>query len=92
MHTTAVGGKDRGLALGQAEKWINMSLTSAIGGRVPGFEHLQTLAHVPIDRIVLAELAREPRFHPALTLLPDGAWSRLMHERAYNAFLLNGCT
>jgi hypothetical protein len=62
-----------GLTLGQAQKWINMSLKYAIGSRVPGMNRVEPLAHIPIDRIVLAQLGRDTAYQSALKCLPDGA-------------------
>ncbi len=75
-----------GLTLGQAQKWINMSVKYAIGSRVPGLDWVEPLAHIPIDRIVLAELGRDPTYQSALNCLPDGAWSKLQDGLAYLAF------
>jgi hypothetical protein len=86
MRATDPEGKGTGLTLGQAQKWINMSLKYAVGSREPGLHWVEPVAHVPIDRILLAQLGREPRFQPAVECLPDGAWSKLEDEAAYLAF------
>jgi hypothetical protein len=75
-----------GLTLGQAQKWINMSLKYAIGSRTPGLRWVEPLAHIPIDRIILAQLGKDPICQPALDCLPHGAWSKLQDGAAYLAF------
>jgi hypothetical protein len=75
-----------GLTVGQAQKWINMSVKYTVGGRLPGFERFEQCAHMPIDRIILKELSSRPRFKPAVDLLPNGPWSRLADAGAYKAF------
>jgi len=77
---------NRGLTLGQAQKWINMSVKYAIGGRLPGFERFERCAHMPIDRILIKELTAQPKFRAAVSLLPIGPWSRLTDAAAYSAF------
>jgi hypothetical protein len=86
MTTSKPRADSRGLTLGQAQKWINMSVKYAIGGRLPGFERFERYAHMPIDRILLKELTAQPKFRAAVSLLPIGAWSRLADATAYSAF------
>jgi hypothetical protein len=86
MQTSDPLTDNRGLTLGQAQKWINMSVKYAIGGRLPGFERFERCAHMPIDRILLKELTAQPKFRAAVDLLPIGPWSRLADGAAYSAF------
>src|SRR5262249_1061573 len=57
-----------------------------VGGRLPDFEHVEALAHMPMDRIVLRALTGMAKFRPALAQIPPGAWSRLSDEYAHDAF------
>jgi len=86
MSATDPATEGTGLTLGQAQKWINMSLKYAIGSRTPGLHWLEPLAHIPIDRIILAQLGKDPIYQPALACLPHGAWSKLQDGSAYLAF------
>jgi len=62
------------VSVGQAQKWINMSVKYAIAlgeRRVPGFFRVYDVAHVALDNIVLERLTE-------LGMSPLGcAWSRL---------------
>jgi len=68
------------LSVGQAQKWINMSVKYAIAlgeRRVPGFFHVYDVAHVAIDSVVLGRLTE-------LGMPPLGcAWSRLDEYNRY---------
>ena len=68
------------LLVGQAQKWINMSVKYAIAlgeRRVPGFFRVYDVAHVAIDSVVLGRLTE-------LGMPPLGcAWSRLDDYRRY---------
>ena len=68
------------LSVGQAQKWINMSIKYAIAlgeHRVPGFHCVYDVAHVALDNIVLARLGEGG-------MPPLGcAWSRLNDYRQY---------
>jgi hypothetical protein len=86
MGATQPAVRGAGLTLGQAQKWVNMSVKYVVGGRVMGLERFERVAHVPIDRILLEELRQRPQFAAVLTHLPDGAWSKLSNESAYEAF------
>jgi len=60
--------------VGQAQKWINMSIKYAIAlgeRRLPEFSRVYPVAHAPLDRIVLSALAKE-----GMSPL-DIPWSRL---------------
>ena len=62
------------LSVGQAQKWINMSIKYAIAlgeRRVPGFHYVYDVAHVALDNVVLERL-KECGMDPI-----DRAWSRL---------------
>ena len=71
--------------VGQAQKWINVSIKNAIalGDRLmPDLFRVYDVAHVPLDRIVLGELRRKdwmPR-----DLLQD-PWSQLTDYKEYMA-------
>jgi|LauGreDrversion4_2_1035121.scaffolds.fasta_scaffold406417_2 hypothetical protein len=78
--------RGNGLTLGQSQKWINMSIKYVVGGRLEGFSRLEAFAHIPIDRIILAAMRREPSLAPVLAYLPDGSWSRLTDETGYEGF------
>jgi hypothetical protein len=56
MRATDPGKMGGGVTLGQAQKWVNMRMKYAVDGRLAGFERLEALAHVPIDRMLLASL------------------------------------
>jgi hypothetical protein len=66
--------------VGQAQKWINMSIKYAIAlgeQRVSGFSGVYGVAHAPLDNIVLSALVEE-------AMLPLGmAWSRLNDYSKY---------
>jgi len=68
------------LSVGQAQKWINMSIKYAIAlgeRRVPGLHCVYDVAHVALDNIVLVRLE-------ALGMPPLGcAWSRLDQYNRY---------
>jgi hypothetical protein len=68
------------LSVGQAQKWINMSVKYAIAlgeRRVPGFFRVYDVAHVALDNIVLERLTE-------LGMSPLGcAWSRLDEYNRY---------
>jgi hypothetical protein len=68
------------LSVGQAQKWINMSVKYAIAlgeRRVPGFFRVYDVAHVALDNIVLERLTE-------LGMSPLGcAWSRLNDYTRY---------
>ncbi len=62
------------LTVGQAQKWINMTLkyVYVIGeDRIPGYEHLYKFCHAPLDRILIDALSGKG-FEPL-----GCAWSRL---------------
>jgi hypothetical protein len=70
-------------AVGQAQKWLNMALKYVyVFGeeRLPGFSGLYRLGHVPLDNIILAQLA--PRDPPPL----PHPWSRIQDYDAYLRF------
>jgi hypothetical protein len=66
--------------VGQAQKWINMSIKYAIAlgeRRVPGFHCVYDVAHVALDNVVLERLTE-------LGMSPLGcAWSRLDEYNRY---------
>ena len=68
------------LSVGQAQKWINMSIKYAIAlgeHRVPGLHCVYDVAHVALDNIVLVRLEE-------LGMPPLGcAWSRLDEYNRY---------
>ena len=68
------------LSVGQAQKWINMSIKYAIAlgeRRLPGFHCVYQVAHVALDNIVLERLKERG-------MSPLGcAWSRLEDYRRY---------
>jgi len=68
------------LSVGQAQKWINMSIKYAIAlgeRRTPGFHYVYDVAHVAIDSVVLGRLTE-------LGMPPLGcAWSRLDNYGQY---------
>lgn len=67
------GGKFR-FAVGQSQKWINMTFKYiyVMGKqRIDGFDHLYDFCHVPIDNILM-DAVRERKFEPF-----GCAWSRL---------------
>jgi len=68
------------LSVGQAQKWINMSIKYAIAlgeRRLPGFHCVYEVAHVALDNIVLERLKERG-------MSPLGcAWSRLEDYRRY---------
>lgn len=71
------------LSVGQAQKWLNMALKYifTLGeGRIPGYAPLYKFAHIPIDSIVLKEVARLGG--PKLTM----PWSRLNDYGTYIAY------
>lgn len=77
--TYAKGGFDR-FTVGQAQKWLNMSLKYAFAlgeSRVPGYIVFYPYAHVPIDNIVLENLASQNG--PGLSV----PWSRLDNYDEY---------
>jgi len=86
MLASAPTSDGTGLTLGQAQKWVNMSVKYAVGGRLADFEQFEKCAHVPIDRILLKELAIHPKYRSVVDLLPEGAWSRMDNPHAYGAF------
>jgi hypothetical protein len=68
------------LSVGQAQKWINMSIKYAIAlgeRRAPGFYRIYDVAHVALDNVVLGHL--EEGGMPALNC----AWSRLNDYARY---------
>lgn len=68
------------LHLGQAQKWVNMTLkyVFAMGeSRLPGYSALYPFCHVPLDNIVLRAL--KPYGYKGLPC----AWSRLDDYRCY---------
>jgi hypothetical protein len=68
------------LSVGQAQKWINMSIKYAIAlgeHRVPGFYRVYDVAHVALDNVVLERL--EEGGMPSLGC----AWSRLDEYNRY---------
>jgi hypothetical protein len=69
-----------GFTVGQAQKWINMSVKYAIvlgEDRVPGFLHICPVAHAPLDSIVLASLVNDGMETPGVP------WSRLNRYDTY---------
>jgi hypothetical protein len=70
------------LSVGQAQKWINMSIKYAIAlgeRRLPGFHCVYEVAHVALDNIVLERL--EEGGMPPI----GSAWSRLDDYGQYTA-------
>lgn len=72
-----------GFAVGQGQKWVNMSLKYAValGEEIlPGIDRLTRWAHVPLDNVVLSapECLRAPTFATR--------WSRLDDYERYFAF------
>jgi hypothetical protein len=68
------------VSVGQAQKWINMSIKYAIAlgeRRLPGFHCVYDVAHVALDNIVLAGLEDGGMSHLS------GAWSRLDDYHQY---------
>ncbi len=86
MYVSDPAARGSGLTLGQAQKWINMSVKYIVGSGVSDFSSLGPVAHVPIDRVLLDALEREPKFAPARKLIPAGAWSKLSNAEVYDAF------
>jgi hypothetical protein len=86
MFATDPEARGTGLTLGQAQKWINMSVKYVVGGRVDGFDWVEAFAHVPIDRILIAQIEQHPDLRIINDTLPPGAWSKLTDESAYLAF------
>jgi hypothetical protein len=80
-RTGAVGiSQEHGFMVGQAQKWINMSIKYAVAlgeQRVPGFQHVYSVAHAPLDRVVLGILAHEGK-HPI-----DTVWSKIDNYGKY---------
>lgn len=71
-----------GFTIGQAQKWLNMSLKYIyIYGeeRIPGYQKLYSYCHVPIDNIVM----RSPTFRQHISF--QGTWSRLDSYEPYLA-------
>jgi hypothetical protein len=69
--------------IGQAQKWLNMvfKYVHVFGeDRLPGFVDLYHFGHVPLDRIMLAQL--RPYGPPRLS----GAWSRIQDYAEYMRF------
>jgi hypothetical protein len=70
------------LSVGQAQKWINMSIKYAIAlgeRRMPGFFRVYDVAHVALDNIVLERLTE-------LGMSPLGcAWSKILDYSQYMA-------
>lgn len=69
--------------IGQAQKWINTALKYGIilrEARVPGFQHLSSYFHLPLDRATMTALCRYncPRLRTS--------WSRLTAYDEYLAF------
>jgi hypothetical protein len=74
--------------IGQAQKWVNMALKYiyTLGSRrVPGFEGVYPLCHIPIDNIMLKRLGSE-RY--ATTDMPTFScvWSRIANYEHYLAY------
>lgn len=66
----------RRFTVGQAQKWINMSVKYAIAlgeSRVPGFRSVYGVAHAPLDSIVLSCLKEQA----------SASWSRTDEYRQY---------
>lgn len=64
-----------GFHLGQAQKWLNMSLKYIFtfgSDRIPGFESAYKFCHIPIDNVVLDRLGAYKDF-PKI----KGSWSRM---------------
>jgi hypothetical protein len=55
MDATRGANRAKGITLGQAQKWINMAVKYASGGRVPP-PRFERAAHMPIDQVLLEEL------------------------------------
>lgn len=73
----------RQFSVGQAQKWLNMTFKYIFTmgeRRVPGFNALYPLCHIPLDRIVIACLRRYGA--PKLRC----AWSRLNDYDEYLAY------
>jgi hypothetical protein len=66
MRVSDPAADGSGLTLGEAQKWINMSVKYAVGGRLLRFDPFERFAHVPIDRILLKELSDRPEFASAV--------------------------
>jgi hypothetical protein len=74
------GSNDYHLFVGQAQKWVNMTLKYifTVGEqRIAGFEPVYPYCHVPLDNILLEQLQQYD--FPALNC----AWSRLDNYGAY---------
>jgi hypothetical protein len=51
-----------GFHIGQAQKWLNMSLKYIYvfgAKRLPGYDHLYQFGHVPLDRIIVQRLQND---------------------------------
>ena len=71
------------LTVGQAQKWINMSIKNeiALGDRLmPGLSCVYDVAHVALDRVVLGELRRKDWMSRELLQRP---WSKLRDYEEY---------
>jgi hypothetical protein len=86
MRASDPVARGNGPTLGQAQKWINMSVKYAVGGRAPGFAGLGVVAHAPIDRVLLNALKRYPKFVSVVTPLFAVVWTKLRDEQAYEQF------
>ena len=81
IETAATAGFP--LTVGQAQKWINMSIKNgiALGGRLnPSLSCVYDVAHVALDRVVLGELRRESWMPSGLL---QGPWSKLENYEDY---------
>ncbi len=70
------GSSGRHFTVGQAQKWINMSIKYAIAlgeARVPGFRAVFPVAHAPLDSLVLSSLKDSARV----------SWSRIDDYQQY---------
>jgi hypothetical protein len=73
------------LTVGQAQKWINMSIKNgiALGDRLnPGLSCVYDVAHVALDQVVLSSLKREKKMPRGLI---EGSWSKLTDYQKYMA-------
>jgi hypothetical protein len=75
-----------GLTVGQTQKWINMAIKYTVAANVSGFEALETLGHIPIDRVLVKVLARDRRFADVQLLRNKSAWSKLADDQIYEEF------
>lgn len=70
-------GGFRDLHAGQAQKWINIAFKNIFvcgKNRIPGFDSVYSFCHMPIDKIVLAQLKS------AGMAIPKQAWSRWSYK------------